>query len=180
MQSSDCKRFTNLNFVTMDAKVKEFLEKKQAVEDAALLAAKHRLLGVLGLVERVEVEKDDEDCLGYYYDSEKGKYVYYKYVYPEITDEEYKKLKKYDPTLQKEPESNGESSLFTIASIYLALCVLGCLICLVMSADKGFILAVYGVTALVVGLITFWIVKVFTNISRKATAIYEHLKEQEK
>ena len=179
MQSSDCERFTNLNFVTMNAKVKEFLEKKQAEESAVLLEKKHRLLRVLGLVEKVEVEKDNEDFIEHYYDSDKG--VYYKYGYPEITDEEYKELQKHDPTREVEPESNGEKGLLAIAGICLCLCIIAFLVCIFVAMEDGeFNMLIYGASVLVLGLVQLWIVKVFTNISRKTTAIYQLLKDKEK
>ena len=164
----------------MDAKVKEFLEKKQAEESAVLLEKKHDLLRRLGLVERVEVGKDD-DYVSYSLDNEKNVYIYYKYVYPEITDEEYKKLLKYDTAGEIEPEGNGENGLSTIATIYLILCAVAFVICLSVTMDKGDpMLLVCGVFAVVIGLVQYWVVKVFTNISRKATAIYKLLKDKEK
>ena len=164
----------------MDANVKEFLQKKQEEETVALTQEKEKLLKKLGLFDKVVVEKDagynTYDC-----DQESGKYIFYKYVYPEITDEEYQKLLKYDKPCEVEPESNGEMGLFVIASIELACCVLAGVICLFMSADarEGGMLALGGVSLVLIGLIQFWLVKVFTNISRKATAIYKLLKEKE-
>ena len=164
----------------MDAKVKEFLEKKQAEGNDSLVEAKHSLLERLGLVERVEVKKE-ENPISSYYDNESGKFVYYKYAYPEITDEEYKQLLKYDPDRKAQSENNGEEGLSIVATIYLFLCATACLICIFAAlVDGGFVWAIYGVSALVSGLVQYWIVKVFTNISRKSTAIYKLLEDKEK
>lgn len=164
----------------MDVNVKEFLQKKQEEETAALTQEKEKLLKRLGLFNEVVVDKD-AGYNRYDFDHENGKYIFYKYVYPEITDEEYKKLLKYDKPTEVEPESNGEMGLFVIASIELACCVLAGVICLFMSVDarEGGMLALGGVSLVLIGLIQFWLVKVFTNISRKATAIYKLLKEKE-
>lgn len=179
----------NLNKFTMDAKVKEFLEKKQAEESAVLLEKKHDLLRRLGLVERVEVGKDD-DYVSYSWDNEKNVYIYYKYVYPEITDEEYKELQKYDLELEVKLEGNGEEGLRTVSVIVLAISIIGALICFVVGisfTNKLFGGAAFAglwffmsVAVLLFGLIQYWIVKVFTNISCKSTAIYELLKDKEK
>ena len=162
----------------MDAKVKEFLDQKQAEEAAVLLQTKQRLLNRLGLVEQVKVEK--EDGFDYQvYDKESQRYVYYKYVYPEITDEEYKKLLKYDPLLQDlEPENNGENALYTLSAIYLVLSMIGCVICCCLAIEEGHSFFVSGIILLISGLILYWVVKVFTNISRKSTDIYNLLKEK--
>ena len=164
----------------MNMNVREFLQKKQEEETVALTQEKEKLLKKLGLFDKVVVEKD-AGYNTYDYDQESGKYIFYKYVYPEITDEEYQKLLKYDKPCEVEPESNGEMGLFVIASIELACCVLAGVICLFMStyAREGGMLALGGVSLVLIGLIQFWLVKVFTNISRKATAIYKLLKEKE-
>ena len=165
----------------MDTKVKAFLQQKQDEKDAALLKDKQRLLKCLNLFDKVEVEKDD----GYdtsVYNHETGKYIFYKYVFPEITDEEYKKLLNHDPNREVEHESNGEDGLFVIASIELALCVLAGVICLIVAGTAdygGGMIAMSGAIAILVGLVQFWTVKVFTNISRKATAIYKSLQKRE-
>lgn len=167
----------------MDANVKEFLQKKQEEESAVLTQEKKKLLKKLGLFDKDNKVVVDREAGydTYEYDQESGKYIFYKYVYPEITDEEYFRLLKYDKPQEEEPESNGEMGLFVIASIELACCVLAGVICLFMSADarEGGMLALGGVSLVLIGLIQFWLVKVFTNISRKATAIYKLLKEKE-
>ena len=165
----------------MDAKVKAFLQQKQDETDAALLEAKQRLLRSLNLFEKIETEKDNGYDT-YVYNHETGKYIFYKYVFPEITDEEYKKLLKHDPNREEEPESNGEEGLFIIASIELALCILAGVICLIYAGTArygGGMIALSGAISIVVGLVQFWMVKVFTNISRKATAIYKSLQKKE-
>ena len=163
----------------MDAKVKEFLEQKQVEDNYILLEAKHSLLERLGLVQRVVVARDDKEAVGWY--CEKGEFVYYKYAYPEITDEEYKQLLKYDPDRKAQSENNGEEGLSIVATIYLFLCATACLICIFVALENGgFVWAIYGVSALVSGLVQYWIVKVFTNISRKSTAIYKLLEDKEK
>ena len=164
----------------MNMNVKEFLQKKQEEETVALLKEKEKLLKRSGLFDKVVVEKD-AGYDTYDYDQEREEYIFYKYVYPEITDEEYLKLLKYDKPCEVEPESNGEMGLFVIACIELACCVLFGMICLFMSVGvrDGGMLALGGVSLILVGIIQFWLVKVFTNISRKATAIYKLLKEKE-
>ena len=165
----------------MDTKVKAFLQQKQDEKDAALLKEKQRLLKSLKFFDKVEVEKDDGYDT-YVYNHETGKYVFYKYVFPEITDEEYKKLLNHDPNREVEPESNGEDGLFVIASIELAICVLAGVICLIVAGTAdygGGMIAVSGAIAILVGLVQFWIVKVFTNVSRKATAIYKLMAKKE-
>ena len=165
----------------MDVKVREFLEEKQIAENAALLKEKQQLLRRLNLFEKVEVGKDD-GYDSYVYNHELGKYIFYKYVYPEITDEEYKKLLKYDVSSGDNEEGNGESGLNIIALINLVVSVVACFICFV-SASTGrgvnWSYIISGAVILLAGLVQFWTMKVFTNVSRKATDIYELLKSKE-
>lgn len=166
----------------MDIKVMEFLQQKQAVEYAALLEEKQALLKRLKLRYKVVVENPTEGYDGYSYDAAKDGNVYYKFVYPEISNEEYKALLKYDIPDEDEEEGNGESGLNAIATIALVISVLGCIVCFIVALDPysgmGWPLIVSSVAVLLAGLVQFWAVKVFTNISRKATAIYKSLQKK--
>ena len=152
----------------MDAKVKEFLEQKQAEEKEA----KNNLLKKLGIFYKVAVsEKDGYDDL--YIDEETKDVVFCKCVYPEITDEEFQMLRKYD----LDCENNGEKGLFITSVVFLVLCVVGGTVCLFTARNIPNV--ILGVEAILIGFVQFWMVKVFTNISRKSTAIYNLLKKRE-
>ena len=168
----------------MNMSVKEFLQKKQEEEVAVLTREKKKLLKKLGLFDKDNKVVVDREAGydTYEYDQESGEYIFYK-VYPEITDEEYYSLLKYDKPQEEEQEqeSNGEMGLIVIAGIELGCCVLLGVVGILVSSSFGIgggISILGGILLIMVGLIQYWLVKVFTNISRKTTAIYELLKEK--
>ncbi len=156
----------------MNPKVQEFLQAKQAKEAAKQAEAKQELLAWLEIYDKVVVEKK-EDSDEKVYDDEEKKYIYYKYQYPEITDEEYRLLLKYG--IGESSEDNGEKGLIVVARIML-ICSICC--CLILFAFD-WIAALYGVGLVVSALISYWVFKVFANISRKSTAIYNLLEGRE-
>ena len=80
-------------------------------------------------------------------------------------------------------EDNGENGLNSVASIFLWIYIIvyaiGTLICFGEKPELGFVVLISGGLGLLLALISYWTIKVFTNISRKATAIYKLLKERE-
>ena len=169
----------------MNMSVKEFLQKKQEEEVTVLTREKKKSLKRLGIFykDNKVVVNREVGYDTYEYDQESGKYIYYEYVYPEITDEEYYSLLKYDKPQEEEQEqeSNGEMGLIVIAGIELGCCVLLGVVGILVSSSFGIgggISILGGILLIMVGLIQYWLVKVFTNISRKTTAIYELLKEK--
>lgn len=153
----------------------------------------------------VEVNyKDDYDFWRY---NDNGDVVYYKRLageVEEISDEEYEQLLKYYPqtsNIQVEDnrntvednrytiEDNGEGVVMTIATISLIISIIGAFIlfCIALSMGIGlcglsegaFIGIIMAAAVIViVAFFGFSIIKVFVNISRKSTAIYQLLKEQ--
>ena len=79
-------------------------------------------------------------------------------------------------------EDNGENGLNSIASIFLWIYIIvyaiGTLICFGEKPELGFVVLISGGLGLLLVLISYWAIKVFTNISRKATAIYKLLEER--
>lgn len=161
----------------MDQKVQEFLQKRHEEEAALLTEAKQKLLKKLNLYDKVVVEKSD-GYDSYDYDNEDQKYIFYKYKYPEITDEEYDQLLKYSTPDEEIADNNGEEGLTIISGIGLGICVFAGVIMIFYSFNEGFLAFISGVCAIICGLIQFWITKVFANISSKSTAIYKFLKNK--
>lgn len=79
-------------------------------------------------------------------------------------------------------EDNGENGLNSVASFflytYVIVYILGTLVCLGEKPEVGVIVLISGGLGLLLVLISYWTIKVFTNISRKATAIYRLLEER--
>ena len=79
-------------------------------------------------------------------------------------------------------ESNGENGLNIVAAIflwtYIIVYAIGILVCFGEKPELGLIVLTSGGVGLLLVLISYWTIKVFTNISRKATAIYQLLKER--
>ena len=174
----------------MNPKVQEFLQAKQAEETAKQTEAKQKLLKELKIYDKVVVEKK-EDSDEYLYDPTIQEDIFYKYQYPEITDEEYRLLLKY--STEKDLENNGEKGLMVIARVGLWCSIIGTvfiiiaiiLLSLSESEDVWDVwgvreIALYGIAAILSALFSYWTIKAFTNISRKSTAIYKLLEEREK
>ena len=87
-----------------------------------------------------------------------------------------------DNTNNKTLEDNGENGLNSVASIFLWIYIIvyafGILVCFGEKPELGLIVLTSGGVGLLLVLISYWTIKVFTNISRKATAIYQLLKER--
>lgn len=180
----------------MNQKVEELL--RQASEKAQSEKRKevNALLDKLNLYELEEVDgrKSHFDILEY----KNGKPVYLKKKYIEISDEEYQELLKYYPIeahIQQEPkpkistEDNGEKFVMLIAKICLYLSIISAVILLLFTLIKGtgygglsvFIYAACLIIcglSLVVSFLGYYTVKIFTNISRKTSAIYQILEEK--
>mgnify|MGYP003293386903 CR=1 FL=1 len=81
-------------------------------------------------------------------------------------------------------EDNGENRLDFVASIFLWIYIIvyaiGTLVAFENEPKDGAIVLISGGLGLLLVLISYWTIKVFTNISRKATAIYQLLEEHKK
>ena len=162
----------------MNPKVQEFLQAKQAEETAKQTEAKQKLLKELKIYDKVVVERkeDSDECI---YDPATQRDIFYEYQYPEITNEEYQLLLKH--STEKDLENNGERVLMVIALVVLYCSIICGIVCILSSVSRGgWWLALSGVTAILSAFVSYWTIKVFTNISRKSTAIYKLLEEREK
>ena len=162
----------------MNPKVQEFLQAKQAEETAKQTEAKQKLLKELKIYDKVVVERkeDSDECI---YDPATQRDIFYEYQYPEITDDEYRLLLKC--STEKDLENNGERALMVIALVVLYCSIICGIVCILSSVSRGgWWLALSGVTAILSAFVSYWTIKVFTNISRKSTAIYKLLEERGK
>ena len=178
----------NLNELCMESEVEKILFRAKA-------KAKQEIADRLELFELVEVAEPSKG-----YDLTKfdnGKWRFFKKQYLDISDEEYEQLMKYyppvEPMKQKfklEEEDNGENYITTFAKVWLVLLIIVAFVIFVAGvvlSDKlfGFNMGLFlcyvsgSAIAIVLGFFTYFMVKVYTNISRKASAIYQLLKSRE-
>lgn len=166
----------------MNPKVEQWLKEQQEKENKQKEIEKNNLLVKLGLYEESTKEED-----GSKYDFNLKKYI--KTI--DVTDDDYDKIKKYACNYTKpkkaeqtyKPENNGEKALRCIALIILILTILSAFIAFICTilwhGSVDSLMALLLATIMVIyGLITYWIVKVGTNISLKSTEIRDLLKKK--
>ena len=177
----------------MHPRVEAFLKRKREEEKAVELAKRNKLFKKLGLYTEKEVSYSEGYDRVAWVD---GKPVYYKWEIAEVSDEEYNEILKYAKAESKEQpetptkkqfnpseiEDNGEKKLVKVVEIVLwlniAVCSLATLFCFIYAGIDGLIALLSSAFVILGTFILLWIVRVFTNISNKATAIYQLLKSQ--
>lgn len=179
----------------MNPKVEELLQKAREKEQEAALKKKTDFLRKHGLCNSSgEVEIDDPEN-GYDRScwNEEGEIVYYRNFvadenFQEVTDEEYEQLLKYYPPKSHNKnkttdEDNGEGFIMGFMTTCLILTIIIALVSMLVilnTSPKLFGGLQFCATVLVIicSLFAYFTTKVFVNISRKSTAIYQLLKEQ--
>lgn len=179
----------------MHPRVEAFLKQKREEEKAIELEKRDKLFKKLGLYTEKEVSYSEGYDRVAWVD---GKPIYYKWEVAEVSYDEYNEILKYakadlkDQTATpvkkqngpSEIEDNGEKKLVKVVEIVLWLNVIvGAFITLFCFSEEGagvgFIALLSSAFAILGAFILLWIVKAFTNISSKATAIYQLLKNRE-
>ena len=176
----------NDTIISMNPKVRELLREavQQTVNQEAL--KKKKLLDELGLYEMVPVPNASD---GGEYTWHKGVVGYYKKVYENISEEEYKELLKYyavesdNKTDRENIDDNGESFVKGFALVCLIMTIAIAVIIFFITVSMGTGLgglspAIFTGSLIscgiivVTGIFMYSILKVFANISSKATAKY--------
>ena len=182
----------------MHPKVETFLKQRKEEEKTVELEKRNKLFRKLGLYNEKEVSYSE----GYDRVVWAGnKPVYYKWEMIEVSDEEYNEILKYakvDLAVQSETskkkqfeiEDNGENYIMKFAKVWLILLII-CAVCMFIAGIVAgntlfgfnwlmFLCYVFGCAmAIILGFFTYFIVKVYTNISRKSSAIYQLLINQQ-
>lgn len=170
----------------MDARVKEFLDAAKAAERKKFEDERDAHLISLGLVdpEKTRLEYSKLDYYTYHYpewDDELKKYYRVVKMPVEVTDEEYEAIKQasQEPTSVKlEKLSNGaEKFLGVINTIVLIIYILAAVILSMMTlSEKNALFLLAGLCTLIIGLISWAIVKVMLNVSNNLHQINSKLK----
>ena len=188
----------------MNPKVEELLQAAKEAANAEALKKRNAHLIKLGLYKKsdnpenkIVVEVNSEDDYDFWHYNDNGDVVYYKRLAvetEEISDEEYEQLLKYYPQTsniqnKNTVENNGETFVMAIATISLIISIIGAFIgcCIALNMGIGLFglsegafigIIMAAAVTVIVAFFGFSIIKVFVNISRKSTAIYQLLKEQ--
>lgn len=157
----------------MNKKIEELISGRKEELRSQTMERRRRHLIDLGLL-------SDKSTLQYFdtwqnlpdckWDEEKKKYYVGVAVPLEVTDEEYAEICKYFPESEENGERQGfgaENTLNIMASVLLAVGVLGALVVLVLVISEGLpgIMLLCSVLPLVIGLSTWATLKCFVNIS---------------
>lgn len=172
----------------MHPRVEAFLKQKREAERVAELEKRNKLFKELGLYTEKEVpDSESETCDRVAWVNDK--YVYYKWEIIDVSDEEYNEILKYANAESKDGD-NGENYIVKFAKIWLialiAIAIITCIFGMVVSNERfGFNWLMFlcyllgsALTALA-GFFVYFTIKVFANISRKSSAIYQLLKLHE-
>lgn len=171
----------------MDEKVKEFLETAKAKKREAFEKKRDEHLISLGLINEEESVREYSEAYNYgkgfvKWDAEQQKYYKYITIVPvSVSDEEYEEIQKVSAaptTIEDETVENGaEKFLGVINGIVLAVSIIAAVIlALVAMSEAGGALFFIGLGVLLVGLISWAIVKVMLNISNNLHEINSKLK----
>ncbi len=182
----------------MHPNVEAFLKRRKEEEKAVELEKRNELFKKLGLYTEKEVPCSE----GYDRMVWAGnRLIYYKWEMCEVSDDEYNEILKYAKVDLKEQsetpekkqftpieiEDNGEDYIMKFAKVWLILLII-CAICIfiagIATSNKlfgfnwlMFLCYVAGCAITIfVGFFTYFILKVYTNISRKSSAIYQLLR----
>ena len=185
----------------MHPRVEAFLKQKREAERVAELEKRNKLFKKLGLYTEKEVSYSEGYDRAVWVD---GKPIYYKWEMLDVSEEEYNEILKYanaeskgqseTPTKKQlnpsEIEDNGENYIVKFAKVWLialiAIAIITCIVGMVVSdAHFGFNWLMFlcyllgsALTALA-GFFVYFTIKVFANISRKSSAIYQLLRLRE-
>ena len=171
----------------MDAKVKEFLETAKAKEREAFEKKRDEHLISLGLINEEESVREYSEAYNHgkgfvKWDAEQQKYYKYITIVPvSVSDEEYAEIQKVSAaptTIEDETVENGaEKFLGVINGIVLVVSIIAAVIlALVAMSEAESALFFIGLGVLLVGLISWAIVKVMLNISNNLHEINSKLK----
>ena len=168
----------------MDATVKEFLDAAKAKEREAFEKKRDEHLISLGLVKKGESVREYSDSYNYVFnkwDEEAKKYYREKLVAISVTDEEYEEIKNVanTPTTaeDKEIDNGAEKFLGVINGIMLAISIIAAVVLsFIAIGEEEFGFFLIGLGVLLIGLISWAIVKVMLNISNNLHEINSKLK----
>lgn len=167
----------------MDTKVKEFLDAAKAKEREAFEKKRDEHLISLGLVNEEESVREYADNYNYVFnkwDEEAKKYYREKLVAISVTDEEYEEIIKHStPTANDvvELDNGAEKFLGVINIIALIVSIITTIVLAIIASSEGEgVILLAGLGVLLVGLISWAVVKVMLNISNNLHKINSKLK----
>lgn len=167
----------------MDEKVKQFLKEAKSKEREAFEKERDEFLISIGLVDDTKTIRKYSPEYGYPYlewDMSTRKYFYDSYSAVEVTDEEYKELKKYyGKKIKKTKRINNTAEIFLahVNAIVLIIGILASVILLgAMTLGKGDYLLIASIGILIISIISWAVIKTFLNISNNLHEINSKLK----